>query len=374
MRKTLLLLLFINFYAVAKGQKKIISTFFSTDTTKHNSFLPLPIFSYSQENGISLGTIGIYSFYVDKTEPNIKVSQAYGAIAASTKKQVLINFKADVWTKKNKYHFITEAKYADQPFNFFGIGNQTNAIDKDVLNLSRLKLNGELENEISRNFYLGGGISYENLVFEDQKTGGIYTTSNLMDKDGGQFLFLKATSFYDTRDQISYTSKGLYLQLQYSFAPNVFGHPNFSGSLITVNAKKFHKLNSVLNLALNATYEGIYSKNPKPFYMLRQLGNDQYMRGYYTGRFRDENLITSQAELRWRPTPRLGMVAFGGTGLVYAKNLFSNKDFKPNYGIGARLFFDLEKAMSIRFDYAMGEKLNSEKRISGFYISLGEAF
>lgn len=374
MRKTLLILLFINFYVVAKGQKKIISTFFSTDTTKHNSFLPLPIFSYSQENGISLGAIGIYSFYVDKTEPNIKVSQAYGAFAASTKKQILINFKADVWTKKNKYHFITEAKYINQPFNFYGIGNQTIAADIDVLNLSRLKLNGELEKEIIKNFYLGGGMSYENLVFTDKKPGGIYATANLTDKNGGQFLFLKATSFYDTRDLISYPSKGFYLQLQYSYAPNIFGQPNFSGGLISLNAKNFYRFNPVLNLALNATYEGIYSKNPKPFYTLRQLGNDQYMRGYYTGRFRDENLITSQAELRWRPTPRLGMVAFGGTGLVYAKNNFSNKEFKPNYGIGARLFFDLEKGMAVRFDYAMGEKLNSEKRISGFYISLGEAF
>lgn len=108
--------------------------------------------------------------------------------------------------------------------------------------------------------------------------------------------------------------------------------------------------------------------------MLRQMGNDQFMRAYYSGRFRDENLITSQAELRFRPIPRFGLVAFGGAGKVFGKNSFSQTDFKPTYGVGARFFFDLEKGLALRLDYAMGEKPIGEKRISGFYISLGEAF
>ena len=98
------------------------------------------------------------------------------------------------------------------------------------------------------------------------------------------------------------------------------------------------------------------------------------MRGYYSGRFRDENLLTSQAELRYRPIPRFGLVAFGGTGKVFAKGDFSNNSFKPSYGLGARFFFDLEKGLALRLDYALGEKPMGEKRISGFYISLGEAF
>lgn len=374
MIKSVLLFLMLTINLGLYAQNKIIAQFLSNDTTKHNSFLPLPAFSYSQENGVSVGAIGIYSFYIDKKDPKIKVSQSLGAFAYSTKNQVLASFKADVWTKKNRHHFITEAKYVVQPFNFYGIGNETESSDKDILNLKRLKLNGELEKVITKNVYLGGGISYENLVFSVKEYGGFYTNNNLIDKNGGQFLFIKATSFYDSRNSIPYPSKGFYLQLQYSYAPNVFGKPNFSGNLFSINAKNFYKLSQTLNLALNATYEGISSSDPIPFYMLRQMGNDQYMRGYYTGRFRDENLMTSQAELRLRPTPRFGLVAFGGTGMVYAKNDFRNNTFKPTYGLGARLFFDLEKGMAIRFDYAMGEKPYGEKRISGFYISLGEAF
>jgi outer membrane translocation and assembly module TamA len=98
------------------------------------------------------------------------------------------------------------------------------------------------------------------------------------------------------------------------------------------------------------------------------------MRGYYVGRFRDENLVTSQAELRFRPVPRFGLVAFGGAGKVFKNDHFSDSAFKPTYGIGARIFFDLEKGMALRLDYAMGDKPTGEKRIAGFYVSLGEAF
>ena len=60
--------------------------------------------------------------------------------------------------------------------------------------------------------------------------------------------------------------------------------------------------------------------------------------------------------------------------MVYENSQFDLKDLKPNYGLGARLFFDLEKALSLRLDYGFGEKPAGEKRISGFYLSLGEAF
>ncbi len=357
------------------AQNKIIDKLFSDDTTRHNSFLPVPLIGFSQEAGFQFGVAGIYSFYTDIKDPQIKASQFYGVLAFSTKKQMQISFKADVWAKENKYHYLTEVKYLNQPFNFYGIGNKTLLADEDKLNLKRLRLNAELERKILDQLYLGGGVEYENLVFSDKETGGIYTSDpTLVDKNGGQFLYFKVTSLFDSRDQVSYASKGFYTKLQFSYAPDVFDSPNFYGTLFTADVRNFHKISNKLNIALNATFEGISGSRATPFYTLRQLGNDQFMRGYYTGRYRDENLLTSQAELRFRPVPRFGVVAFGGAGKVFAKGDFNNSDFKPTYGLGGRFFFDLEKGLALRLDYAMGGKPAGEKRISGFYISLGEAF
>ncbi|MEO5910780.1 MAG: hypothetical protein ABIP95_07820 [Pelobium sp.] len=368
-----LLILAVPFQVVA--QKKIIEKLFSDDTTRHNSFLPVPIIGFSQEAGLQFGAAGIYSFYTDFENKKTKASQIYGVLAFSTKKQLQLSFKADVWAKQNDYHYLIETKYYDQPFNFYGTGNIAPLINQDRLNLKRLRLNAELERKIANRLYLGGGVEYENLVYEDKKIGGIYTTDpTLVDKNGGEFLFFKATSVYDSRDNISYTSKGLYFKGQFGVAPNFFGSPNYKGTRFTADVRNFYKLNGKLNLGLNATFESLNSSDPIPFYTLRQLGNDQFMRAYYTGRYRDENLITSQAELRFRPIPRFGLVAFGGAGKVYKNGDFDGNSFKPTYGLGARIFFDLEKGLALRIDYALGDKPTGEKRISGFYLSLGEAF
>ncbi|WP_017257388.1 BamA/TamA family outer membrane protein [Pedobacter arcticus] len=375
MKKLFYVLTLVLFSLQLSAQRKIFNKVFSDDTTRHNSFLPLPLLGYSQEAGLTLGAVGIYSFYTDKNDPNIKASQAYGVVGFSTKKRVQISFKTDVWTAQNKYHYIAEAKFINQPFNFYGIGNHTSLADEDKVNLRRFKLNGELEREVFTHFYLGGGLEYENQKFTAKDPAGIYSISPVLnDRDGGEFMFFKATSFFDSRDNVPYPSKGFYAKLQYGYAPNFFGSPNYNGSLVTADLRNFYTLTKSLNIALNATYEGLISNKVIPFYNLRQLGNDQFMRGYYSGRFRDENLITSQAEIRYRPIPRFGVVAFGGAGKVYGKNSFSQSNFKPTYGLGARFFFDLEKGLALRIDYAMGEKPVGEKRISGFYISLGEAF
>ena len=375
MKKILYCILTLVIPLSASAQRKIIEKLFSNDTTRHNSFLPVPLLGFSQEAGIQFGAAGIYSFYTDFKDRETKASQFYGVTAFSTKRQLQISLKADVWAPQNKYHYLVETKYFDQPFNFYGTGNDTHLADGDRLNLKRLKLNTEIEKKVVKQLYLGGGLEYENLVFAAKKVGGIYTTDpNIIDKNGGQFLFLKGTLLFDSRDNVSYTSKGFYVKTQYGYAPNFFDAPNFNGSMIDADIRNFHKISNHINLGLNVTFESINSNKPIPFYNYIQLGNDQFMRGYYRGRFRDENLITSQAEIRYRPIPRFGLVAFGGTGKVYANGAFNNSRFKPTYGIGGRVFFDLEKGLAVRVDYAMGEKPMGEKRISGFYISLGEAF
>lgn len=71
---------------------------------------------------------------------------------------------------------------------------------------------------------------------------------------------------------------------------------------------------------------------------------------------------------------RFGIVAFAGGGKVFANGNLSLDDLKPNYGVGGRYFFDTAKGLSVRLDYGVGEKKANEKRQSGFYISLAEAF
>jgi len=82
-----------------------------------------------------------------------------------------------------------------------------------------------------------------------------------------------------------------------------------------------------------------------------------------------ESMIAAQAEWRWQATPRLGFVAFGGTGKVSgALGQIDTGAWLPAGGVGVR--FRLVKALplNMRADFAWG------RDDSTFSLAVGEAF
>src|SRR5690606_25642434 len=136
--------------------------------------------------------------------------------------------------------------------------------------------------------------------------------------------------------------------------------------------RAFFPLLPQLTLGMNAHYTTSFGPRV-PFYVYSELGGDMMMRGYYTGRYRDPNLLAAQSELRYRFHPRLGIAGFVGTGSTYHRGNQPIR-FIPSYGGGLRYFFDLEHNSSVRIEYGIGEKRPGEKRQGGFYLSLSEAF
>ena len=357
-------------------QMKLIKKFLSndTDTSRKSSFLPLPVLTYAQETGAEIGALSLYSFYTDPKDSLNRTSQITGAATFTTKKQTNFQLKADIWSPKNKFHYTGEIRFKNFPFNFYGIGNNTLASNENPLNQKLFKLIGGIEKQFGESRYSGFNIAFENHVFTDKNIGGILSSDpNIFDKDGGKLLFLGFTQIYDSRNSNTYTTKGTFVRANYSYAPNIFGGDNFVGSLFKIDFRNFQSLSKKTSFGLNANFQSLNGEN-SPFYLLPQLGNDEMMRAYYTGRYRDENLMALQSEIRFRINPRFGIVGFAGTGNVFKRREFNFKDFKPNLGGGFRYFFDIEKGLSIRMDYGIGEKNLGEKRQSGFYLSLGEAF
>lgn len=373
--KLILSVLLVLFSVFAQAQLKLLKKMFPNDTIRHNSFLPVPVFGYSQEAGLQLGVAGIVSFYTEIKNPTNKASTIFTNLIYSTKGQNRISFKSDIWTKRNAYHIIGDVRIASNLFDFYGLGNQTKLVNADRILQKQVRFGIEVEKELFKNFYLGLGTEFDKQSFEDVKTGGIFSINPPNDRNGGKAVFFKLTQFYDTRNNSIYPDRGVFIRNRFSYAPDFFGGENFEGNHIDVDLRTYKKLSNKLILGFNANFENVnFNKNVESFYFLPQLGNDQMMRGYYIGRFRAPNLLATQAELRYRIIPRIALVGFVGTGMVYNHNQFAAKNLKPNYGLGTRLFFDLEKALSLRLDYGFGEKPPGEPRISGFYISLGEAF
>ncbi|MFA4867174.1 MAG: BamA/TamA family outer membrane protein [Pedobacter sp.] len=360
----------------ALGQKKLIERYLSnkTDSSRRASFMPVPILRYSQEIGFEFGAGLLYSTYLDRKDLSNRSSNFSGLVSVSTKGQYNVSLKSDIWSKQNKYHYISEVRFKRMPFDFYGIGNETQDANKDRLVQSSVKVVIEAEKKVSPNMYTGLSIGFENYHFNDQEIGGIFTNDqSILHKTGGSVFYAGISQTYDTRNSNNYTTKGLMAKLSLQYAPDFWGGENFTGALIKANVRNFWSLSPKLVLGVNGLFHSIQGKTP-PFYLLPQMGNDEMMRGYYTGRYRDRNLLAAQAELRYRYNNRFGAAVFGGGGQVFENGGFAIKNFKPSYGAGGRYFFDPEKGLSVRLDYGIGEKRANEKRQTGFYISLAEAF
>ncbi|MDQ7949868.1 MAG: polymerase [Pedobacter sp.] len=376
MKKFLLLFVLLSSTLVATAQKKLIQKLLSNekDTTRKASFMPIPVLGYAQETGFEFGLGALYSFYVDRKDTTNRSSNFSGTASYSTKKTYNLTLKGDAWTKGNRYHFIGEVRFKEMPFNFYGIGNQTNKNDEDKLVQRQMKLLFDAEKSLLKHAYTGISLGFENYNFRDKISGGIFTnTTNLYDRDGGSVVYIGVSQSYDTRNSNNYPTKGFFGRVTFQYVPDLYGGDSFTGSQIKVNLRNFWSIAPKLVFGIQGLYHTVQGQQT-PFYLLPQLGNDEIMRGYYTGRYRDENLLAAQAELRYRFMNRFGLVAFAGGGKVFANSNFSLHDLKPNYGVGGRYFFDTAKGLSVRLDYGVGEKKVMEKRQSGFYISLAEAF
>ncbi|RZJ79158.1 MAG: polymerase [Flavobacterium sp.] len=358
------------------AQMKLIKRMLSNekDTTRKASFMPIPVLGYAQETGFEFGLGALYSFYMDRKDTLNRSSNFSGTASYSTEKTYNLALKGDAWTKGNKYHFIGEVRFKKMPFNFYGLGNNTAEADADRLVQQQFKVLFDAEKALIKNAYTGVSLGFEHYHYTDKVAGGIYQTSpQIFDRNGGHVAFVGVSQSYDTRNSNNFPTKGFFGRVTYQYAPDIFGKDNFTGSQIKVNVRNFWPIAPKVVLGVQGLYHTVQGKQTA-FYLLPQLGNDEIMRGYYTGRYRDENLLATQAEIRYRFMNRFGVVAFAGGGKVFANGKFNLQDLKPNYGFGGRYFFDTAKGLSVRLDYGIGEKKFNEKRQNGVYISLAEAF
>jgi len=361
------------------AQKKIwdhpiIQKFTSStkDSTRSARLLILPVFSYAQETGFEFGLTGIYNFYVDKADSTIFTSNLNTVTTITTEKQINLKLESDIWTKGNEYHYIAAIRYKKYPFNFYGLGDQTRAADKILLTQKYIQLNLEVEKKLVKNYYAGINTRFENFDFEQGSPDEDFNLNNLYGGFGGKYLAFGLSQSYDSRNSNTETTKGLYGRMKYAYAPDFWKGDNYTGGIFDVDLRAFFPVYKQISIGIQGIFETLSSEKI-PFYLTSQLGNDEMMRGYYRGRYRDKNYLASQSEIRYRPHPRIGFAAFIGAGTVYDNKLdLSNLKFSGGGGI--RYFFDLEHNSSIRLDYAVGEKRREEKRQGGFYLALGQAF
>ncbi|NNE55414.1 MAG: BamA/TamA family outer membrane protein [Flavobacteriales bacterium] len=184
---------------------------------------------------------------------------------------------------------------------------------------------------------------------------------------GGKVATTGIVLQYDTRDNVYNSSKGIWVEGKWMTSSNFVGS-EYSFDKYRLEFRGFSSIGSKHVIGVNALL--LHGTGNLPFTHMAMIGGNRRMRGYYEGRFRDNNMLQAQVEYRVNVWRRFGAVAFLATGKV-SPELQDLRDQAAHYsgGLGLRYMLDVEKKINIRLDYAQGEGGSS-----GWYVTFGEAF
>lgn len=322
-------------------------------------FLPLPAFGYEPETKTYLGAVGLFTLdlYADTLTrtSNAKVEFNY-----TWRKQSILSLEWDYFFKKENWFTRGEMLFSRYPDFYYGIGANTKEENELLFESNRITLDGDLYRKIGRKLFAGLGLRYLN--YYDLSTGDGINPSSDLGLLGAEVFGIKASLMKDSRDNLLNATEGTLARLLFSqnFSRNDY-------SRLIFDLRYYLSLNKRLVVAARMLHQ--FSMGSPPFFDMALLGGDRNARGYFYGRFRDNNLSTLQLELRGRLFWRIGAAAFAGLSTVYPDLSDFNIRYFPNYGAGLRFLVDKQENNYLRFDFALG--LEDQ---NGFYISFGESF
>ncbi len=287
-----------------------------------------------------------------------------GVVASiSTNLSISADLYGDNYAANGRFFASYSVRYNRSPLRFWGLGYQSGSDDanRSTYLENRVEARVDLMGRFVSNRMLAGifvGYDYcrtgdfsQPLLVESQPVSSDYFTAGVrLD--------------FDTRDAVENPSRGVFLRLEPS--------ANIATAGQTSN---FYKLEFVADfyfslwkggvLALDL-YADLASKDA-PWTMWNEPGDGVRMRGYYTGRYRDRNFISLQAELRQKIYKQHGIALWGGVGNVFPS--FREFDFNhilPTYGLGYR--FTVWN-ITFRIDAGFGRKGQY-----GIYAGINQAF
>lgn len=338
----------------------LLNSVFGQDSLRNKrvKILPVPAFGYSPETKTYVGAVSLFTldFYKDSftRSSNAKIEFNY-----TWNKQVVLDGGWNYFFRQEKWFTKGLVRYAQYPDFYFGIGPFTPDSNKLVFNSNRFVADIFLLRKIRPQLFAGINLKY----ISYSKIKSAQPNFRYPELKEGRTFGLGYSLIKDARNNILSPTKG-----HYFFANTVYNIAQKNYFELTLDGRLYKSWNTKLVSATRFVHD--FNFGIIPFYDLAFLGGDQYVRGYYFGRFRDQNLSSIQQEFRMPLLWRFGLATFGGLSSIYsAKQPFSINNIKYNYGLGLRFLVDKKDKTSLRLDYAIGNNNNS-----GFYVSFGESF
>lgn len=345
-----------------------ISVYAQKDSVKAKHLLILPVIARSIETGWSFGTVGAFTFHLSAKDTISRTSNLQLLLLYSTKKQLVTAINGSQYFHKEKYILNEQFSFSSFPDKFWGLGKNTTDSAEEPYKFNQYYVYLHLLRKVAPHLFIG-------ILYEMQRVwkityvpGGLFDQQQIVGRNGYSISGFGSSLTYDKRNNAFAPDKGFFGQLYFNHFDKFWGS-DFNYTNIVLDLRKYipvaaHQVLAFQLFSFNNTGKEV------PIRSLASFGGANRMRGYYDGRYKDQQQLILQGEYRFPLYKRFGAVAFAGAGNV-SRNFadYSLSDLKYSYGGGIRFALDKKEKLNLRVDYGMGQGKNS-----GFYLQLGEAF
>ncbi|MEL7412710.1 MAG: BamA/TamA family outer membrane protein [Pseudomonadota bacterium] len=322
--------------------------------------LPGPFVNPEQGFGIGVAAVGLYTPYDwQKGDPYSTVTvTSYGSTSGSYG----LGLNNRTYLKGDKVRLLGEAWISHTPGYYWGIGSQAAENDSNKVQYEgqRLQLSPKVAVEIAPNTYAKLGWQWQSFNKVDGVDGDILPSEVTNATSSGVLLGME----YDTRDFEPNPMQGQFLDIEWIANRDSLGSDEDYDNLVA-NYRLYQQWSDTTIVAMEVYSQSIFGD--APWFDYAQLGDDQRMRGYYQGRYRDKHQLSTQVEIRHTIAGRHGVVGWLGAGNIAPTyhDLFESS-WLPTVGVGYRFAF--KARINVRVDLGVG------KDSTGFYFQINEAF
>jgi hypothetical protein len=240
--------------------------------------------------------------------------------------------KEDLWRFRL---YLNTSKYF---YDFYGIGKGPSDIYKSTLPIITFDKSNKVTIELFRRIYKRMYIGFKGLYDDFSVDGKTDIDDNSLDsiyikRGAHRLLSLNPILFWDSRDDIYWSTKGIYAVVSYSNSNSLFNNKDHfeTKDCILHYYKKIAK-----NYVLATRFYFEENTGDVPFSYFSFYGKGLDLRGYVVGRYVNYSNISLQTELRIKTWKYLTTAVFVGTGKSYDKlSRFSKYEWLPSVGAGA---------------------------------------
>lgn len=342
------------------------------DTTDASQpqFLLYPTLAYSPETNLEFGLSSLYVYYANNDTTN-RLSEINGFTFFTLENQYGLLFDHSLYSDKSRWFFLGKLRFQSFPMLYHGIGPASPSRHLALVEATQIQVKERVLRQVHPNLYIGPQLDYQRMASVDF----IPSTDTYIEEPAGgkgsSNTGLGLGIIYDNRHNVLNVRDGLFSELALLRYDRLWNSDFKFTSILSDN--RIYKPIGKTNV-LAAQLLGQFSMGDVPFNQLALLGGENIMRGYYTGRFRDNNQLAAQVEYRMLPLPlsfssRIGATVFASTGTVFPDFRHMNaKNLKMAGGGGLRYLLFPKKDIYTRADIAFTNEG------TGFYILIGEAF